>query len=75
MCRGKKINRKLRFIPAAILAAIGIALVMWLLVCPSEVYTLIGKYESKEAGLRAAIQRLPAEIDKCPGAYSIVSFG
>jgi hypothetical protein len=36
--------------------------------CPKEVNVYIGEFPSRDAGLRAAIKRLPQEIDRCPGA-------
>ena len=40
----------------------------WLLRCPKEVNVSIGAFPSMNAGLRAAIRRLPVEIDRCPAA-------
>ena len=60
---------------AAGIVAIGIA--SCALICPSEVYTRIGEFETKDAALRASIPRLAAEISKCPKAqiYRIVWTG
>ncbi len=57
-----------------ILILAGIALEAWPLGCSGEIYKTIGNFESKDAGLRAAIPRLAGEIQRCPEAelYRIV---
>ncbi|MEW6209296.1 MAG: hypothetical protein AB1631_13070 [Acidobacteriota bacterium] len=57
-----------------ILILAGIALEVWSLGCRREIYKTIGDFESREAGLRAAIPHLAAEIRRCPEAelYRIV---
>jgi hypothetical protein len=42
--------------------------VAWMLRCPKEVTVSIGEFPSMNAGLRAAVRRLPVEIDRCPAA-------
>lgn len=53
---------------ASILLAMGAVFAWWEMRCPREIDLSIGAVESKEAGLRAAIQRLAAEIQLCPQA-------
>jgi hypothetical protein len=58
--------------------AVEITLVMWLVFkCPEEISISIGKFDSKDAGLRASIPKLADEILKCPGAakYYIIWIG
>ena len=57
-----------------ILIVAGIVLGAWSLICRDEIYKTIGNFESKDAGLRAAIPHLAAEIRRCPEAelYRIV---
>jgi hypothetical protein len=73
----REIKDNWRFIITAILMTLVIAAAWWVLKCPDEVYVTIGKFESKDAGLRAAIPILAAEIRKCPDAelYRVVWLG
>lgn len=68
---------KLHLLTILVLVVVGILLMRWLLSCPNEIYFRIGTYESKEAGIRAAIKKLPAEMERCPKAkrYRIVWSG
>jgi hypothetical protein len=73
----REIKDNRRLIIAAILMTLVIASAWWLLQCPRELYFTIGKFESKDAGLRAAIPVLAAEIRRCPDAelYRVVWLG
>jgi hypothetical protein len=70
-----KRKRKLQFIPIlTLLIAITAAFVWWELRCPEEIIVSIGEFDSKDAGLRASIPRLAAEVHRCPEAemYRII---
>src|ERR1051325_2859129 len=45
--------------------------------CPTEIAVVIGKFDSKDSGLRASIQKLASEIVRCPEAqmYRIIWVG
>lgn len=64
----RKIKSRHNLILAGILLAIGIALAVWMLKCPGKIFTSIGKFETKDSGLRAAILKLATEISECPKA-------
>jgi hypothetical protein len=73
----KKQNKVMIAVMVGILILAGTALSFWLLRCPSEIYTTIGNFESREAGLREAVPKLATEIHRCPEAelYRIVWIG
>ena len=76
MLSGKRLKKGKLILLVALLGG-GIALAFWLLMCPSEVEVTVGKFSTKEEGVRAAIQRLSSEIKRCPEAerYRIMWIG
>ena len=61
-------RRKRKIILASILLVVGVAIGWWLFRCYglNAVSVHIGKFDSKDAGLRAAIPELAREIRMCP---------
>ena len=71
------IKRKIRPILIGILLMSGITVGFFIFRCPSEMTVSIGKFESKDAGLRASIKVLADEVNRCPKStdYHIIWVG
>ena len=63
-----KRNLVLAVLVTSVVLAIGIAFVVWMSSCFAEIDVSIGEFESKEAALPIAIQRLSTEVNRCPQA-------